>query len=169
MTVTTTEADLISLPWVQTLLSAPTTTLVDTSFLRTPKASGEDSLTALTLQTPDTFRALLSVRIARETITLVSLGSGMNGHAGVLHGGIVATILDMTLAAAMDTTAAAVTAWLKVTYKKPTPAPGVVMVRSRVTRKEGRKWFLSGTLENGTGTVYAEGECMFVEVRNGRL
>jgi hypothetical protein len=169
MTVITTEVDFISLPWVQTLLSAPTTTLVDTSFIRKPKASSEDSLTALTLQTPDTFRAFLAVRTPTETIMLVSLGSGMNGHACILHGGIVATIFDMALAATMDTTAAAATAWLKVTYKKPTPAPGVVMVRSRVTNKEGRKWFLSGTLENGTGTVYAEGECMFVEVRNGKL
>ncbi|KAA8899399.1 HotDog domain-containing protein [Sphaerosporella brunnea] len=169
MTVTTTEPDFASLPWVQTILAAPSTTLVETDFIRQRKASSEDSLTAVTLNTADTFRALLGVRTPAGTILFVSLGDGMNGHPGVLHGGIVATIMDMALCIAIDESVPAFTAWLKLGYKKPTPAPGVLMAKCWVARKEGRKWFINGSLENGSGTVYAEAECLYVEVKQAML
>lgn len=86
-----------------------------TPWIRTPKADGEDSLWARTLQTPATVPFMLQfwrapphslstsspVRgqddeeaVVDEVRLLLTLASDVNGVAGVCHGGLVATILD---------------------------------------------------------------------------
>jgi thioesterase superfamily protein 4 len=54
---------------------------------------------------------------------------------------------------------------LRVDYVKPCPTPGVVLARAVLSRVEGRKRFVKGTLEDGRGVVYARGEGMFVQVK----
>ena len=53
---------------------------------------------------------------------------------------------------------------LNTTYKKPIPVPGPVLCTARIERQEGRKLYIRATIEDGAGTVYTTGECMFVRV-----
>lgn len=104
--------------WCRKLVHDETAIPIRT-YTRRTKASGEDSLIANTLATSDTFPAwqsfyrffpktsnesqstsspqdLKSDRdpVAGEMLNLVSLGSGLNGHANLAHGGIISVILD---------------------------------------------------------------------------
>lgn len=79
-----------------------------------------------------------------------------------MHGGMVATLLDEAMGSVAGIST--FTAFLNITYKKPVPTPGVMMCRARVTRREGRKFFMQGSIEDGMGTVYATAESLFVEI-----
>lgn len=54
---------------------------------------------------------------------------------------------------------------LNTTYKKPVPAPGVVLCKAEFVRRERNKTFVRGSIEDGMGTVYTTGEGMFIEVK----
>ncbi|KAK4146791.1 HotDog domain-containing protein [Dichotomopilus funicola] len=83
---------------------------------------------------------------------LLDLGEDLCGYRGTLHGGAFAVLLDETMCAAADNQSQfAFTASLKVDFKKPVKLPGVVLVRSRVVKKEGRKIYVRGTIENEAG------------------
>lgn len=50
-------------------------------------------------------------------------------------------------------------------YKKPIPAPSTVLCKAKVDRREGRKLYISATIEDGKGTVYTVGEGLFIELK----
>ncbi len=162
-----------------------------------------------TLNTGQTIRAWLSqARVPREPRSpiisevraLLDLGSGVNGHQDVCHGGFVAVVLDevtglLLVANEMrererDTQGLVVedadgqgereqeggagresfrgpvmTASLAVRYERPVPTPGVVVARAVLGRVEGRKRFVTGTVEDGEGKVYARAEGVFVQLK----
>ncbi|KAF2871998.1 HotDog domain-containing protein [Massariosphaeria phaeospora] len=187
-------AHLSHTPWCAALLANPAWTPTPTAS-RTPKPTTEDSFFAVTLNTPRTIRACLTLRPTTpapadpafpHVMTLLDLGSALNGHAGIAHGGLVATLLDetcgvlitlnleykvarMRMREAGDLGAQAgmngFTAYLNTRYKRPVPTPGVVLCRARFVRQEGRKMFVEATVEDGRGVEYAVGEGMFVEVK----
>ncbi|GLI81782.1 hypothetical protein PoHVEF18_010172 [Penicillium ochrochloron] len=90
-------------------------------------------------------------------------GSGIAGHPSTVHGGVVATMIDeaMSLAVAAHASALSVssaaaglgavdknprgktfTVQLDVRYKKPVTTPQVLVVRSRVVARVGRKYWV---------------------------
>lgn len=114
----------------------------------------------------------------------MDLGDGLNGHPKILHGGFVATMLDEVCGVLITLNLKArvlrkrdegmlaphegmsgFTAYLNTSYKKPVPAPGVVLCTARFERQERNKTYVSGTIEDGMGTVYTIGEGMFIEVK----
>jgi acyl-coenzyme A thioesterase THEM4 len=54
---------------------------------------------------------------------------------------------------------------LNTNYKKPVPAPGILLCTAKFVRKERNKIYVAASIENGMGTVYTTGEGMFVEVK----
>lgn len=56
------------------------------------------------------------------------------------------------------------TAFLNVTYKRPVPTPGVVVVKSWVDKVEGRKLWTKGEIVGSEGTVLALAEALFIIV-----
>ncbi|KAF3398592.1 hypothetical protein F1880_005682 [Penicillium rolfsii] len=87
-------------------------------------------------------------------------GSGIAGHPSTVHGGVVATMIDeaMSLAVAAHASALPVpsaadavnknprgkifTVQLDVRYKKPVTTPQLLVVRSRVVARVGRKYWV---------------------------
>ena len=155
---------------------------------RTPKTSTQDSLIAETLATDNTIRAWQSFykplplentstntendatsAVAGELVSLLSLGRGANGHADVLHGGIVVTIADDTMGmvarAHRTPNVAAYTAYMTVQFRRPVPTPGVILCRTWLERRSrGRKMYLRARVEDGEGGLFAEVESLWVEV-----
>ncbi|KAF2861874.1 hypothetical protein K470DRAFT_214066 [Piedraia hortae CBS 480.64] len=162
--------------WTRTLLeSQPNITKYFTSASRHPKPTTEDSLYALTLNTPDTLNATISfyTPVSNDELktdqvsTLFCIGDGLNGHPNILHGGITATLIDeaMGILQAVNEptgTSAGMTAYLNVKYLAPVTTPGAVLVEAKYTKRSGRRkeWISARVIQNER--VCAEGEALFI-------
>ncbi|EIT81292.1 HotDog domain-containing protein [Aspergillus flavus] len=106
-----------------------------------------------------------------DCITLLELGSAaLDGHYGILHGGIAGAILDETLGLTASLHLAprsqqgllGFTATLNVTYRTPVFTPSTVAVRSWVEAREGRKWVCKGQIVDADGVVLTEAEVLML-------
>ncbi|ETS84834.1 hypothetical protein PFICI_02859 [Pestalotiopsis fici W106-1] len=109
-----------------------------------------------------------------ELQAFLHLESGIGGYPGYAHGGFVCTVLDEItgLICTLNRTRGALfrgpamTGYLNTRFLKPVKAPGLVLARARITKYEGRKAWVRGWLEDETGTVLAEGEAVFINLKN---
>ncbi|KFY45181.1 hypothetical protein V494_01106 [Pseudogymnoascus sp. VKM F-4513 (FW-928)] len=182
-----------SIPWCASLINDPGYVAMPTSS-RVSKDSTEDALFGDVLKTDKTISACLSLykkpaastASIVEVTTLLALESGLNGYAHICHGGIIATILDEVMGLLLSVNKgreaeiakfaegtvermAEVTAELTVKYLKPVTTPQTVRVKVWVSRTEGRKFWIQGTIEDKSSTVLSRGEAVFVRARRGSL
>jgi acyl-coenzyme A thioesterase PaaI-like protein len=101
---------------------------------------------------------------AAEFLLLVSLGGDVDGGVHRLHGGVTASLLDQTmgwlLTCVYGPTSATVE--LGVRYRMRVTTPCVLVVRAKIKRERGRWVDTVGWVEDGRGTVFAEGAGSFV-------
>ena len=98
-------------------------------------------------------------------------------YAGMLSGGIVASLLDChsNWAAAhrlmkkrrLDAPPRTVTAELHVEYRRPTPIAGPIELRTKATRCVGCRVYVQGELRAGRAGVTATSKGVFVAVKEG--
>ncbi|KAL2870344.1 PaaI family thioesterase [Aspergillus lucknowensis] len=178
-----------SIPWVAQLLR-------DDSFVTTPfrsrivKSSTEDSLYSTTINSPSTISATLtqyrrappsrkplspSAIPTDELRIFVTLGSDLNGYPGVLHGGMVATLLDEAMGYILSLNITTgefgqvgpVTAYLNIKFVRPVITPGTVVVSGKIAEvKDNKKWKINGDIRDKDGTVLAEAECLYIQTRS---
>ena len=88
---------------------------------------------------------------------------GYQGFAGILHGGILAALLDETMAwtAMMLEGRYVVTANLDLKYRKPAPSDVAYELRGRIDERRGRRLKLSGSAAAG-GAIVAEASGLFI-------
>ncbi|GAB7363482.1 hypothetical protein MBLNU230_g3753t1 [Neophaeotheca triangularis] len=106
-----------------------------------------------------------------EMVSISYLGPALCGHPGIVHGGLLATMLDEGLARACFPALpnkVGVTASLKIDYRVPCPAKSFVVLRAQTTKVEGRKAWVKGWIEllgegEGEGTKLVEAEALFIE------
>ncbi|KAI7130118.1 thioesterase family protein [Hortaea werneckii] len=112
---------------------------------------------------------------ALPTLTSISyLGPALCGHPGIVHGGLLATMLDEGLARACFPALpnkVGVTASLKIDYRVPCPAESYVVLKAQTMKVEGRKAWVKGWIEFlGEGDVegpkLVEAEALFIEPKN---
>lgn len=168
-----------SIPWCSTHLSDPDFRLVSMSRTLTQPGNGH-SLMAETWNTDKTITELLSMYRPPDSMTgqtgevrrFYTFGSGMNAHPNLLHGGVIATILDSTMGNVIGQQLpehpATFTVALNISYKKPVMTPGTVMARSWIFKWEGRKVWVHGVIESGNGDVHATAEGMWISAK-GKL
>ena len=184
--------DFASLPWCQAIISDPDFTRITMRPVLAERPLSR-SLFAKTLWTPDTIRSCLcfytksiihqanSPNFSQnltptsfgETRMLLSLGTGINGIAGILHGGLIGFLLDEVTGVPVCVQAKGyfVTAEMRISYLKPVETPRVILCRSWVEQEgnekfhEGRKIRVMGTVEDGMGGVLARGESLFVRLK----
>ncbi len=96
-------------------------------------------------------------RERREIRATITVPEHFNGYPGVVHGGIVAAILDETAGRAVllsgDTLK--VTLKLEVIYKRPTPTGTPLTAVGRVIRETPKRAQVEGELRLPDGTVTA--------------
>ena len=97
------------------------------------------------------------------------LGEEYQGGTGFVHGGIIALLLDevMSKASRFDGLHA-VTADLRVEYKRPIRVNTEIVVEGFTTRREGRQLYHEGEIRNADGDLLARGEGRFVIVDRGK-
>ncbi|RPA19941.1 PaaI family thioesterase [Gordonia sp. OPL2] len=96
-----------------------------------------------------------------------TLGPQYEGPPGLVHGGVIAMILDQVLGnAAVHAGAPGMTGTLSIRYRQGTKL-GPIRVEGRLDRTEGHKSFASGTIATPDG-VCAEAEGIFILPRWAR-
>lgn len=146
--------------------------------------TNEDSYLSGVMNNPDTIRAWHTLYrplppaagvtspegpLAGELLCLFALGSGVNGHVDVAHGGVTATILDVSMGTvcSMFSTEgdSTFTLELNIRYKKALVTPGIYVCRTWLQRRTtGRKAWLQAVIEDGNGAVYAESDAFWLDV-----
>ena len=171
-----------SAQWCQDLLNSPDLINISTEDRRPRPPSDRiivNTLFSETLKTDATIRAWQVLRekhthssdISPALLVLMSLGSGLQGHKGLLHGGIMGATLDQvtSMCAVLTAGPKSVTADLNIRYKKSVPLPSVMLCRAKATKRDGRRLSVLGTIEDGTGTIFCEADSVFVTEKGGKL
>ncbi|KAH6689236.1 thioesterase family protein [Plectosphaerella plurivora] len=139
--------------------------------LKLPEPFRRHNLTGGTLQGPGRLTVPPVAWVEEGGKTLVSimhLGTDVCGHPGIVHGGLLATLLDEGLARCCFEALpnkVAVTAKLEVNYRKPTKSGQYVVLRAETKSVEGRKAWVEGRIE----TLVPEGETPVVLVEASGL
>lgn len=102
----------------------------------------------------------------------------MCGHDGIVHGGLLSTLLDEGLARCCFPALPnkiGVTANLTINYRKPTRADQLVMLVAKTTKVEGRKAWVEGRIESlpttaaETPVTLVEASALFIEPKYAAL
>ena len=103
---------------------------------------------------------------ARQVVAQITVPERFNGYPGVVHGGIVAALLDETAGRALlldgDTDRLMVTLKLEVKYRHPTPAGEPLTVVGWVLKASRDRARVAAELRLRDGTVTAEAEAILV-------
>ena len=107
-------------------------------------------------------------------VVFCQLESGVNGYINTAHGGVLAALLDETLGLCAETYRVYVsseqehllTAKLEVSYHSPLPTPSIVVIKTWMKRKEGRKWFLEAQILDREVSLKATAKTLYVRLRS---
>ena len=104
----------------------------------------------------------------------MTLGSGMNGGAHLLHGGAIATLLDDVVGTlltvnkdrdALPLSGTTVTGGLSVRFLRPVKTPATVVVVARCREVRGRKYYMEAEVRDSEGVVLAKAESLWIGKR----
>ena len=165
-------------PWFTTLLNDASLQPIRSPERRIENQSGNAFL-ARTLNTKDTIPAYQAFYKSPSSVivpcgppnlgelqTFYLLDSGLDGHEGFCHGGSLSTAIDQsmgTLARAIPNTHP-YTKYLHISFEKPLRTPGAVLSRVWLTRIDGRKLWVSGSMEDAQGNPYITAEALFINI-----
>ncbi len=86
-------------------------------------------------------------------------GPEHQGYNGIMHGGLVSTLLDEIMARYLYAKGlTAVTAKLEVRFRHPTPIGQALSISGWITGQRGKMYELAGKITLPDGTVTAEGK-----------
>lgn len=148
--------------------------------LKFPQALRERSLTAGTLAGPNKIVVppyVFSEREGKSMVQLMFLGSDICGHPGIVHGGLLATLLDEGLARCCFPALpnkVGVTANLNINYRSPARAESFLALRAETVKVEGRKAWVEGRIETlpedgKEPIVLVEAKALFVEPKQAAV
>lgn len=100
----------------------------------------------------------------------IKLGERLNGHEGVVHGGVLALLIDDTMGYSFEAVGVkhAVTANLHIDYRLPVPAGTLIVIKVYLKERVGRKLYFESHIKcpkDGT-KVYAEATSLFIIPRD---
>ena len=113
----------------------------------------------------------------KSLIQISYLGSDLCGHPGIVHGGMLATMLDEGFAnccSAAFPNKNGMTAKLVIDYRAPVFARNYVVLRVKITEMQGRKIWVEGQIETlvtegEKPVVMVEASALFIELRQSAV
>ncbi len=102
-----------------------------------------------------------------EVIAEYTVPSRYQGYPGVVHGGIIASMLDEVTSRTIfrgDPPRFVVTARLSVRYRKPVPVETPLKLAGRIVEDKGRVITVAGEIHGPDNILLAEAEAVLVEV-----
>lgn len=162
-----------SIPWCRAYIDDPQY-ITAKGIPRDTVTDTYDTFAAKTLNTKATISDISCLKKRPEdqketfdTITFMSLGSDLNGHDNVAHGGVIAAILDEVAGFVLREWSSSerlyVTRNLNVNYLKPLRTPGVILIKGSISLAEERKKVVTLHLHDEKQLV-ATGEGLFILV-----
>lgn len=144
--------------------------------LKIPESHKNNSLTAGLLIGTDKIAVppyVWSEAGGKSLVSILYLGPMLCGHPGIVHGGLIATLLDEGLARCCIgalPNKVGMTANLNINFRAPAPAGSFVVLRAKTMKVEGRKAWVEGHIETlvapgETPVVIAEATALFIEPR----
>ncbi|KAJ4983693.1 thioesterase superfamily protein [Stagonosporopsis vannaccii] len=170
------ESNIFTHAFTKSLLDDPTY-IASRPHLKIPEQLRAQNLTGGTLLGADKIAVpplQFSTADGSRFVSIQYLGSALCGHPGIVHGGLLGTLLDEGLARCCFPALpnkVGVTASLNITYKAPCMANQIVVLVAETTKVEGRKAWVKGRLETLPKTegekpvVLTEAEALFIEPR----
>ena len=113
--------------------------------------------------------SLTNIKNVHIVTALVDFGTALDGHPSIVHGGIVALVLDDVFGFSFEAMGVpmAVTANLNLNYRAPTPAGTSVLIRVYLERQENRKLYFQANVTSLDGSVvYADSTCLYIIPRS---
>jgi uncharacterized protein (TIGR00369 family) len=99
----------------------------------------------------------------RRIVGKFTLGPRYQGGGGMLHGGIIAVLLDEAMGKSCRfRNARAVTAEMNIDFIKPIPVDQEITVEAFETAHRGRNLFQWGEIRDADGVLLARGRARFV-------
>jgi len=114
----------------------------------------------------------------KSLVSIFYLGGDVTGHPGIVHGGLLATMLDEGMARCCFPALpnkVGVTANLQINFKKPTVAGQFLVLKAKTVKLDGRKAWVEGWIEplEGEGDQepekLVEASGLFVEPRHAAV
>ncbi|KAF9144946.1 hypothetical protein BGX30_010896 [Mortierella sp. GBA39] len=105
----------------------------------------------------------------KAIVLFLHLGRSLCGHDGIIHGGLLATLLDeATGMVALPNLPYHIgfTANLNLNYRKPVKADQFVMIKAEFERGEGRKGYTNASIHDLDGNTLVECTALFVSPKN---
>lgn len=110
----------------------------------------------------------LHMTFKEENDTYISIftpGPEHQSYNGILHGGLVSTLLDEIMGRYIYAKGkTAVTAKLEVRFRAPTPIGQPLTICGKILSQKGRLYEMAGTISLADGTVTAEGKALIAVV-----
>ncbi|KAJ3478753.1 hypothetical protein NLI96_g9540 [Meripilus lineatus] len=144
-------------------------------YISIPEERRANNLTAGALRGPGKLALPPLVRAKKdesENWLFLHVGRGLCGHDGIVHGGLLATLLDESLARVAILNLPdkiGVTANLTLNYRAPTHADQFIVIKTKLVESKGRKTKVTGTVEDLEGNVLVEASALFVQPRYSKL
>jgi len=87
------------------------------------------------------------------------------GYQGILHGGLISTLLDEVMARPLVMQGIrAVTAKMEVRFRKAAPIGGRLLARAELAGQRGRVYEMKAVIKTGDGDTIAEATATFMAV-----
>ncbi|GES58992.1 thioesterase family protein [Aspergillus terreus] len=142
--------------------------------LKIPEALRARNLTAGTLAGPEKIVVppyIFSEEGGKSLVSIFYLGPSVCGHPGIVHGGLLATLLDEAMGRCCFPALpnkVGVTANLNIDYRRPAMAENYVVLRAETVKVEGRKAWVEARIETlpedgKEPQVLVEAKSLFVE------
>lgn len=104
-----------------------------------------------------------------ELVAVIKFGNALNGHPGIVHGGILGLLIDNSFGILflLLNKPLCVTANLNINYRNPTLASTQVVLYAKVDRSQGRKLFMTSVIEDAAShRLLVEASTLFIAVKN---
>ncbi|RAK97055.1 PaaI family thioesterase [Aspergillus ibericus CBS 121593] len=142
--------------------------------MKIPEHLRARTLTGGTLAGPDKIVApplVFCEEGGKSLVSLFYLGPSLCGHPGIVHGGLLATLLDEAMGRCCFPALpnkVGVTANLNLDYRKPAMAGNYAVLRAETVKVEGRKAWVEGRIETlpedgQEPVVLVEAKALFIE------
>ncbi|KAK7019161.1 hypothetical protein VNI00_018193 [Paramarasmius palmivorus] len=171
------EQQLVNLPLLQKLRESPDAHewYEARPYKDFPEERRVNNLTAGALRGPGKLALPPLVRARwdeKASVVVLHVGRGLCGHDGIIHGGLLATLLDETLARTAINNLperVGVTAKLELDYRAPTKADQFIVIKTELVHAKGRKAQVKGRVEDLHGTLLVEASATFIQPRYAKL
>ncbi len=108
---------------------------------------------------------------AGEVVAEIRIPEAYQGYPGVVHGGVIAALLDEVSGRAHMTEQVQFmyTAQLNVRYRKPVPTGTLLLLKGTAGERKGRVTHARGEILDQDGRLLAEAEAVLVDVPQEQL